>query len=82
VLGGGVAKAGDLLFDPLRRHLDRYARLSFTRAVEVLPAGLGGDAGLIGAAALVAHPDGPIPLTGQTAASAPTAVLYPATMRP
>ncbi|HEX4791636.1 MAG TPA: ROK family protein [Actinospica sp.] len=51
VVGGGVAKAGPVLFDPLRRHLARYASLPFTRDLEVLPATLGGDAGLIGAAA-------------------------------
>jgi glucokinase len=54
VLGGGVAKAGPVLFDPLRRHLARYASLPFTRDLEVLPATLGGDAGLIGAAAALA----------------------------
>ena len=55
VIGGGVAKAGDLLFGPVREHLKEYARLSFTRDVTVHPAALGGDAGLIGAAALVGH---------------------------
>jgi len=30
-----------------------YARLDFIRGLRVLPAALGGDAGLIGAAALV-----------------------------
>jgi glucokinase len=54
VVGGGVAKAGPLLFDPLRRHLARFASLPFTRDLEVLPATLGGDAGLIGAAAALA----------------------------
>lgn len=55
VVGGGVAKAGPLLFDPLRRHLARYASLPFTRDLAVLPATLGGDAGLIGAAAALAQ---------------------------
>lgn len=54
VVGGGVAKAGPLLFEPLRRHLTRYASLPFTRDLKVLPAALGGDAGLVGAAAAVA----------------------------
>lgn len=54
VVGGGVAKAGPLLFDPLRRHLARYASLPFTRDLEVVPATLGADAGLIGAAATAA----------------------------
>ncbi|MDA2895167.1 ROK family protein [Mycolicibacterium sp. BiH015] len=54
VVGGGVAKAGSLLFDPLRAGLSVYAGLDFIRDVRVLPAELGGDAGLVGAAALVA----------------------------
>ena len=57
VIGGGVAKAGDVLFDPLRRHLVRYASLPFTQGLDILPATLGGDAGLIGAAALAAQGD-------------------------
>ncbi|MFC1433274.1 ROK family protein [Streptacidiphilus sp. N1-3] len=62
VIGGGVAQAGDLLFAPLRRHLARYATLSFTSAIRVVPAALGTDAGLVGAAALAA------PRLGATAA--------------
>lgn len=53
VIGGGVAKAGALLFDPLRAALDTYAGLDFIRDLRVVPAELGGDAGLVGAAALV-----------------------------
>jgi glucokinase len=52
VIGGGVAKSGALLFDPLREALTTYARLDFLRGLRVLPAELGGDAGLVGAAAL------------------------------
>ncbi|MGY4653599.1 ROK family protein [Mycobacterium sp. URHB0021] len=52
VIGGGVAKAGKLLFDPLRHGLERHARLDFIRDLRVLPAELGSDAGLVGAAAL------------------------------
>ncbi|TRW81800.1 ROK family protein [Mycolicibacterium sp. 018/SC-01/001] len=52
VIGGGVARAGALLFDPLRTALRRYAGLSFLHDLQVSPARLGGDAGLIGAAAL------------------------------
>ncbi len=55
VIGGGVAKSGALLFDPLRAALDHYAGLSFIRGLRVVPAALGGDAGLIGAAALVSR---------------------------
>jgi glucokinase len=53
VIGGGVAKSGALLFDPLRETLASYARLDFLRGVRVVPAELGGDAGLVGAAALI-----------------------------
>ncbi|WP_419993247.1 ROK family protein [Streptomyces boninensis] len=55
VIGGGVAAAGDLLFEPLRRHLKSYATLSFVSGLEVVPAALGTDAGLIGAAAAAAE---------------------------
>ena len=53
VIGGGVAKSGGLLFDPLREALASYARLDFIRDLRVVPAELGGDAGLVGAAALL-----------------------------
>jgi glucokinase len=55
VIGGGVARAGSVLFDPLRRWLGEYATLSFVRdAVRVRPASMGTDAGLVGAAAAAA----------------------------
>lgn len=53
VVGGGVAQAGPVLFDPLRAALSSYLGLSFIRDLQVLPASLGGDAGLVGAAALL-----------------------------
>ena len=53
VIGGGVAKSEGLLFDPLREALKTYARLDFLRGLHVLPAELGGEAGLVGAAALM-----------------------------
>jgi glucokinase len=53
VIGGGVAKSGPLLFDPLREALATYAGLDFLRGLRVVPAELGGDAGLVGAAALL-----------------------------
>lgn len=52
IVGGGVANAGEVLFGPLRAALPRYAGLSFLRSLRVVPAELGGDAGLVGAAAL------------------------------
>jgi glucokinase len=53
VIGGGVAQCGELLFAPLRRELKRRARLSFSRDLEIRPASLGTEAGVVGAAGLV-----------------------------
>jgi glucokinase len=56
VIGGGVAAgAGPLLLGPLRTHLARYATLSFASGLKVVPAELGTDAGLVGAAAAAAQ---------------------------
>jgi len=52
-VGGGLSQAGALLFGPLRAAFDTHARLAFTRKTKVVPAALGQDAGLVGAAALV-----------------------------
>ncbi|WP_371673163.1 ROK family protein [Streptomyces sp. NBC_00289] len=51
VIGGGVGKAGDVLFAPLRKALADYATLSFVQRLTVTPAQMGTDAGLVGAAA-------------------------------
>jgi len=48
VIGGGLSRAGDALFVPLAERVD--ARLSFHRRPRLVPAQLGGDAGLLGAA--------------------------------
>ena len=52
VLGGGVAQAGELVFGPLRRTLKERTSPVFYEHLEILPAELGSDAGLIGAGAL------------------------------
>ncbi|MGW2705584.1 ROK family protein [Streptomyces sp. NPDC001340] len=59
VIGGGVGKAGDILFTPLRKALADYATLSFVQRLTVTPAQMGTDAGLVGAAAaaLALRPD-------------------------
>jgi glucokinase len=56
-IGGGLSQAGPLLFGPLEEALRAHARMEFARRVRVVPAHLGQDAGLIGAAALVLVPD-------------------------
>ncbi len=53
VIGGSIAlKAWDLLGPPLTAEVAASARLDFTRNLQVVQAGLGDAAGLIGAAAL------------------------------
>ncbi len=52
-LGGGLSQAGPLLLDPLEEAFRAHARMDFAREVRVVPAALGQDAGLVGAAALV-----------------------------
>lgn len=56
VIGGGVAAAGPLLFDPVGDAYARYAGLGYAASPRVVPALLGGNAGLIGAAAVVLQP--------------------------
>jgi glucokinase len=56
-VGGGVAVAGELLFDPLRAELERRAgRVAPLSAIEIVPATLGADAGAVGAALAGAAP--------------------------
>jgi glucokinase len=50
VIGGGVAQAGDLLFDPIRRTARESVHVTPFDQVAIVPAELGTDAGLIGAA--------------------------------
>jgi glucokinase len=57
-IGGGLSQAGPLLFDPLETAFRRHARMDFAREVRVVPAELGQQAGLVGAAALVLCGDG------------------------
>lgn len=51
VIGGGVAKAGPVLFEPVQRWVKRLAQLPFVTDLTVQPAQLD-NAGLIGAARL------------------------------
>ncbi len=51
VVGGGVSRAGEVIFEPLRRHLQEFAVLDYVVDLEVRTAVLA-NAGLLGAAAL------------------------------
>jgi len=53
ILGGGVSKAGDLLFDPIRATVKARTMPSYQEGLRIVPAALGGDVGLLGAAASV-----------------------------
>lgn len=52
-IGGGLSQAGPLLFDPLGEAFRTHARMEFARRTRIVPAALGQQAGLVGAAALV-----------------------------
>jgi glucokinase len=52
-IGGGVAKAGSLLFDPLIATVDELALPAMRAGVAIVPATLGDQAGVLGAAALI-----------------------------
>ncbi|MGJ8642723.1 MAG: ROK family protein [Luteolibacter sp.] len=58
VVGGGVARAGDLLFNPFREHLLRQLSGPFSEGLVISPASFGHEAGTIGAAALALHEAG------------------------
>jgi glucokinase len=58
VVGGGLSMAGDLLLGPARAAFERHVHLDFAARCLIVPAALGGDAGLVGAAALVVGDDG------------------------
>lgn len=55
VIGGGFAiGAGDLLLDPARAAFARHAVMDYATRCRIVPSAFGHDAGLVGAAALVA----------------------------
>jgi len=54
ILGGGVSKCGELLFQPIRAALnERVITPEYTRDLQIVHAKLGEDSGLMGALALV-----------------------------
>jgi glucokinase len=52
VIGGGLTKMGERLFEPVRRAIDLRAFATTARAVELRHAQLGDDVGILGAAAV------------------------------
>ena len=53
IIGGGVAEAGDLLLNPIRKTIKERAMVVAGSAVEIVPAQLGNSAGVIGASMLI-----------------------------
>ena len=59
VIGGGVSSEGVFLFEPLRRQVSEQAMFGEAYPVPIVPAKLGDDVGLLGAAALARSVFGP-----------------------
>lgn len=57
-VGGGVAEAGDLLLEPARREVHLRSRSPSRDLVEIKPATLGAESGVLGAAALARDASG------------------------
>ena len=58
IIGGGIASAGEALFDPLGKFLDAFEWRPNDQRVKIVPAQLGDDAGAFGAAFNAMHLDG------------------------
>ncbi|MGI8957042.1 MAG: ROK family protein [Chthoniobacterales bacterium] len=52
VIGGGVGRAGEYVFGPIRRVIEERTMKVFHEGLTIVPAKLGNDAGMIGSAAL------------------------------
>lgn len=52
IVGGGVAKAGDILFEPIRETFRKFTPEVAQEGVDIVPATLGNNAGVVGAAGL------------------------------
>ncbi len=53
IIGGGIANAGDMLFSAIQRTVNWRAKMVGRTTVEIVPAALGGNAGVTGGAVLV-----------------------------
>jgi glucokinase len=55
VIGGGVSKVGDMLFDRIRKIALERSFDVMSSTVKIVPASLGSDAGLVGALAIISE---------------------------
>ena len=53
VVGGGIAQAGEIILDPIRRTATACAIRSMSRTCSIVPAELGDNAGVLGSAAII-----------------------------
>jgi glucokinase len=53
IIGGGVSKVGAVVFDWVRKVIDERAFKLPAKTIKIVPAGLGADAGVIGAVGIV-----------------------------
>jgi len=53
IVGGGVAKAGEFLFEQIREVFEKYTQNASKENVKIIPATLGNNAGVVGAAGLI-----------------------------
>ncbi|MDP3011625.1 MAG: ROK family protein, partial [Candidatus Hydromicrobium sp.] len=53
ILGGGMANAGNLIFEPVRKYAREHSFTAAMEGVKIVPAALGVNAGAIGAVAFV-----------------------------
>lgn len=53
IIGGGVSKAGEMIFEPVRRVVSQRAMKPLAEKVQILPAQLGDEVGIVGAAAII-----------------------------
>jgi len=52
IIGGGVSRAGEILFEPIRAAFNKYTPEPIKEGVDIVAATLGNDAGIVGAAGL------------------------------
>ena len=53
VIGGGIAQAGEIILEPIRRTVTATAIRSLSRTCQIVPAELGDNAGVFGGAAII-----------------------------
>lgn len=54
-IGGGITNADEFLFEPMRQAFEVHAGFGFVRRLSIVPASAGQEAGLVGAAGLIAE---------------------------